>query len=257
MAQELRIFFTALMFFTRLPCPKWVDHDPVYLNKASRYFSLVGLIVGVIGAGVYALASIVLPLPAAVMLSMVATVLTTGAFHEDGFADVCDGFGGGWNKEQILTIMKDSRVGAFGVLGLVLLFALRAALLLGLSGLMPLPMVFVAMVCAHTVSRAVAASLIFTHAYVQEDALSKSKPLAQRMGKIELFLLLFFGLLPLAFFAKPLVLLTVPPLLLARWWMGRWFVRWIGGYTGDCLGALQQVCDIVFLLSLNVLWSFI
>ena len=125
MKKELHIFFTALLFYTRIPCPKNIDHNPDYLNKASRYFPLVGWIVGGISFSVYYLSSFLFPSQIAIVLSIIAGILVTGAFHEDGFADVCDGFGGGWTKEKILLIMKDSSIGAYGAIGLVLLFLLK------------------------------------------------------------------------------------------------------------------------------------
>ena len=99
MKKQLHIFFTALMFYTRIPCPKNIDHNPEYLNKASRYFPLIGWIVGGISFGVYYLSAILFSSEIAVILSIIAGILTTGAFQEDGFAEVCDGFGGGWTKE--------------------------------------------------------------------------------------------------------------------------------------------------------------
>ena len=122
MKKELHIFFTALMFYTRIPCPKNINHHPDYLNKASRYFPLVGWIVGGISFLIFYMTSFLFSVEIAVLLSMITGVLVTGAFHEDGFADVCDGFGGGWTKEKILMIMKDSAIGAYGAIGLVLLF---------------------------------------------------------------------------------------------------------------------------------------
>jgi adenosylcobinamide-GDP ribazoletransferase len=252
---EVRVFFTALMFFTRIPCPPWVDHSAEYLNKASRYFSLVGIIVGVIAAGVHAFAVQLLPIPVAVLLSLVASVLVTGAFHEDGFADVCDGFGGGWDKERILAIMKDSRVGAFGVLGLVLLLLTRFAVLCELAACMPLSRFMIAVVATHAISRATSASIIFTHAYVQEDAVSKSKPLAQRMRSGELLLLLGIGIAPLIALKELRAFIVLLPLLITRWCMARWCVKWIGGYTGDVLGAVQQVSDVVCLITILALWN--
>src|SRR4051794_21756033 len=111
MKKELRIFFTAIMFLTRLPVPRFTDHSPEYLKQSSRYFPLVGWIVGGIGALVFYLFSSFFSLELSLLASIIATVLATGAFHEDGFADVCDAFGGGWTKEKILAIMKDSRLG--------------------------------------------------------------------------------------------------------------------------------------------------
>ena len=105
--KQLEYFFAALRFFTRLPVPAWVGHDAQQLNHAARWFPLVGAIVGAIGAAATELAALALPIGSAVLLGMVATVLVTGGFHEDGFADSCDGFGGGWDKAQVLAIMKD------------------------------------------------------------------------------------------------------------------------------------------------------
>lgn len=113
------------MFYTRIPCPKWVGHEPDYLNKATRYFPLIGWIVGVVSFGVCMGARQFWEIPIAVVLSLIAGILTTGAFHEDGFGDVCDGFGGGWTKTRILDIMKDSRIGAYAGIGLTLLLLLK------------------------------------------------------------------------------------------------------------------------------------
>ena len=93
------------MFFTRIPCPEWVDHDPTYIQKSSKYFPLVGLFVGSVGALVFFLARFLFSTEISLLLSMSSTVFVTAGFHEDGFADVCDGFGGGWTKEKILMIM--------------------------------------------------------------------------------------------------------------------------------------------------------
>ena len=121
MKQELRIFFTAIMFYTRIPCPIWVDHSQEYLNKATRYFPLIGWIVGAVNVLIIYVCSFIFPTSICVIMALVASVLITGAFHEDGYADLCDGFGGGWTKPQILEIMKDSRVGTYAVVGLILL----------------------------------------------------------------------------------------------------------------------------------------
>ena len=117
---QLRLVLTAIQYFTRLPVPRWVGYSDRQLNDASRYFPLVGILVGLFTGAVFLLAMRVFPQPIAVLLSMLAGVLLTGGFHEDGLADVCDGFGGGRDRPQILAIMKDSRVGSYGVLGLSL-----------------------------------------------------------------------------------------------------------------------------------------
>ena len=272
MKKQLHIFFTALMFYTRIPCPNNIDHNPDYLNKASRYFPLIGWIVGGICFGIYYLASIVFSVEIALILSMIAGILTTGAFHEDGFADVCDGFGGGWTKEKILTIMKDSAIGAYGAIGVVLLFLLK---FMALSELILITIIgdnhslftnhyslitiFLLFISAHSISRLAAISIVFTHQYSREDASSKSKPIAQNFTWKEVVGALFFGLLPvgvLSFFQWQLLLVLIP-VFIARFFLVRYFQKWIDGYTGDCLGATQQVCEVVFYLSIIGIWKFI
>jgi adenosylcobinamide-GDP ribazoletransferase len=265
MKKQLHIFFTALMFYTRIPCPKNIDHNPDYLNKASRYFPLIGWIVGGICFGIYYLSSIVFSVEIALILSMIAGIMTTGAFHEDGFADVCDGFGGGWTKERILLIMKDSAIGAYGAIGLILLFLLIFELLYNLVcvseivNLQSAICTLILFVSAHSVSRLAAISIVFTHQYSREDASSKSKPIAQNFSWKEVMGALFFGLLPvvlLSFFQWQLLMALVP-VFTARFFLARYFQKWIDGYTGDCLGATQQVCEVIFYLSIIGIWKFI
>jgi adenosylcobinamide-GDP ribazoletransferase len=265
MKKQLHIFFTALMFYTRIPCPKNIDHNPDYLNKASRYFPFIGWIVGGICFGVYYLSSFVFSVEIALILSMIAGILTTGAFHEDGFADVCDGFGGGWTKEKILLIMKDSAIGAYGAIGLILLFLLKFEAVFSLvskSGIVNLQSatyVLLLFISAHSVSRLAAVSIVFTHQYSREDASSKSKPIAQNFTWKEVIGAMLFGLLPLlvlSFFQWQLLLVLVP-VFIARFFLARYFQKWIDGYTGDCLGATQQVCEVVFYLSIIAIWKFI
>lgn len=252
MKREIRIFFTALMFFTRIPCPKWVDHSEEYLNKASKYFPIIGIIVGTISALIYWLFQLVFPVEIALIFSMIASVMITGAFHEDGFADVCDGFGGGWTKEKILLIMKDSRLGTFGVISLALILLLKWSVL----KYFPVNTLMIALVSGHAISRLNAVSLIFTDTYAREDDSSKSKPLATKMSSGELVFAILFGIAPLALFTNAYVFLTLVPLLLVRWYFSRYFKKWIGGYTGDCLGAVQQVSEVVFYLSLMLIFKY-
>ena len=133
MRRELGYFLGAVGFFTRLPVPGWVGHSAAALSQCARYFPAVGLLVGGIGALVYWLALHLWPQPVAVLLSMAATIYATGAFHEDGLSDTADGLGGGWDKARILAIMKDSRVGSYGVVALVLALLGKFALLSGID----------------------------------------------------------------------------------------------------------------------------
>ncbi len=259
MKEQVRIFFTALMFYSRIPCPKWVDHSEDYLNKATRFFPLIGWIVAAF-ASLFYLGFYYLELPLiGLFVSMIASIWITGAFHEDGFADVCDGFGGGWTKEKILTIMKDSQVGAYGAIGLILILGLKFLLLHHILLLAPFNewLLVKVLFAGHALSRFTAATFIFTHEYSREDATSKVKPVSKSVRANELIIAGIFGVLPLFLFSDThmLVPLLIVPVYLSKWLLGRYFQKWIGGYTGDCLGATQQVAEIVFYLSFIILWT--
>ena len=248
MLHQVRLFFTALQFFTRLPIPGWVGFDPAWLNQASRYFPLVGVVVAFITGATYALAAWFLPAPVAVILSTIAGIYATGAFHEDGFADMCDGFGGGVTPERVLEIMKDSRIGAYGAIGTICLLALKLATLSMLPPLAAIGALFI----AHPLSRLMATSLIWRLDYARAEG--KSKPLAQKMSGAEFSIASATAALP-ALAVVALHWITWSGLLagviaaaVATIWLARKFVRRIGGYTGDCLGAVQQVSEVMFYL---------
>ncbi|SEJ18433.1 cobalamin-5'-phosphate synthase [Dyadobacter koreensis] len=263
MKQELRFFFTALQFYTRLPIPAWIGYSPEDMNKSTRYLPLIGWIVGFISGVFLLLGSFLIDLSTGIILSMISSILLTGAFHEDGFADACDGFGGGWTKEKILEIMKDSRVGTYAVVGLILLLGLKFSLL---QALIPFiqnqpVLVLLTLISAHTLSRFMAVTMIFTHAYVRFTNDSKSKPVAEIGSKNTLLIAALFAIVPLLALSfllnQPVLLLVVPFLYLIKIMLARYFTKWIGGYTGDCLGATQQVCEIGFYMFTAVLWKFI
>jgi adenosylcobinamide-GDP ribazoletransferase len=154
--RELEYFFGAIRFFTRLPVPGWVGHSAEALNQSARYFPAVGLLVGGIGALVYLGAALLWPKSVAVLLSMAATIYATGAFHEDGLSDTVDGLGGGWEKLRILEIMKDSRVGSYGVVAMVLALLGKFTLLSALDdALIPF-----ALLAGHALSRFCATLLL-------------------------------------------------------------------------------------------------
>lgn len=261
MKRELKVFFTALMFYTRIPCPKWVGHEKEYINLSVRYFPLIGWIVGAVASAAFWVGDYFFSASTGVLVSLAATVLTTGAFHEDGFADVCDGFGGGWTKDKILLIMKDSRVGVYGVVGLVLLFGLKVSLLMEVASRFGGLAVGCLLVAAHAMSRFVASTLIFTHAYVRDTDDSKAKPVASQVGLVNLWVGLVFAILPFIvlvdLLSSPLYLLVLPAVFLGNYFLGRYYSKWIGGYTGDCLGAAQQVAEVVFIGSTMAIWKFI
>lgn len=248
--RELEYFLGAVRFFTRLPVPAWVGHSAEALNHSARYFPAVGLVVGAIGALVYLAAAQLWPQPVAVLLSMAATIHATGAFHEDGLSDSVDGLGGGWDKLRILEIMKDSRVGSYGVVALWLGLTGKFVLLTALDpALVPF-----ALLAGHALSRFCSTLLLATMDYVREDLLAKAKPLATRLSPGALLVATSFALPGLFLLPVDKMLFGVALAGLATFWLARQFRRWLGGYTGDCLGATQQVSEIAFYLGLLVVW---
>ena len=240
--QQWRYFLTAVMFFTRIPI-HLNDFDEADLNKSTRFFPLVGIFVGVVGALIFWLADILLPLEVAVLLSMAATILLTGAFHEDGLADAVDGLGGGWSKEQVLAIMVDSRIGSYGAIGLVMVLLTKyQALSYQTAALIP-----VSIVAGHALSRLCAVLVMFTQRYVKAEG--KTKPLATQLNISELTIATFFGLLPMAFLPMKFLAALLPVAIVWLWFSAKIKAR-ICGYTGDCLGAMQQLTEIAFYLGL-------
>jgi adenosylcobinamide-GDP ribazoletransferase len=252
LGNEIRFALTAWVYFTRVPLPaglsRWVGYEADYLSGSARYFPVVGVAVGALGAAVYLLALRRFPPSVAVLLSMAATLLVTGAFHEDGLADCFDAFGGAYTREDTLRIMHDSRIGAFGAIALVL------ALLLKWQVLTALPSARVAwlMVGAHAASRSTAISLMLSLDYVRDQG--RAKPLAQRLGLGAAAVAGLTGLVCLIWpdwrWACGALLL----LLLLRAFLAHWFKRRLGGYTGDCLGLTQQLSELALYL-LALAWT--
>jgi adenosylcobinamide-GDP ribazoletransferase len=247
--QEPACFFAALRFFTRLPVPRWVGHSEAQLDHAARWFPAVGWIIGGCGAAVTLAAALVWPAAIAVLLGMAATLLVTGAFHEDGLADTIDGLGGGWTREQVLAIMKDSRIGSYGAIGIGIALLLKFMALAELA-VLPAPTFALLLIAGHSVSRFASTILIYALEYARDDASAKAKPLATRMGKGELAFAALWGLAPCLFLPWTQAAVALGLVALVAFLAARHFVRRIGGYTGDCLGATQQLTELAFYLGM-------
>lgn len=258
----LRHFLLALQFFTRVPVTgrvaAWVGFSPAMLRASAAHFPGIGWLVGVVGAGVFVLAQSGLPgvagAAAAALLSTIATVWLTGAFHEDGLADVADGLGGSADRTRALEIMKDSRIGAFGALALVLALGLKIALLAVLAGQGAMS-VATALLGAHVLSRLAPLFLIRWLPYVGgEGAASKSKPLADAIGGGALLVGVLYALpaAVLLLFTQPLVqaVAALVACALAASYMAWLLSRRLQGFTGDGLGATQQLCELAIYLAL-------
>ncbi len=231
--------WTAVMFFTRLPLPSLRNWDAGHLQRSAAWFPAVGFVVGGIAAAVWWLAAEAAGLPPLLAsgLSLAASLLVTGGFHEDGWADMCDGFGGGYTKARTLEIMKDSRIGAFGAMGLVVMLGLKWQAVASVSPTWVVP----ALIALHVISRAAAASLMAGLRYVAEEG--KAKPLATQLRGGRFWWVMLTGLVAAALLPAANVL-VVTAIVLVTVVMARWFVSRIGGYTGDCLGAAQQVAEL-------------
>jgi adenosylcobinamide-GDP ribazoletransferase len=267
MKKELRIFFSAVMFLTRIRVPATTDHSPEYLQQAPRYFPVVGWIVGAVSALFYLLGSRYISTDIGILSSMIAGFLVTGAFHEDGFADVCDGFGGGWTKERILEIMKDSRIGAYGAIGLICVLGSKYLLLKEMPSFTPdlgqggsifynYRYFILGVIAAHSLSRLMPVLVMQASEYTGVADRSKSGGMTgRRLSKWSLLLAVLLALAPFVFLPWPYLLILVP-VLYSTYELNRYFKRWIGGYTGDCLGAIQQVTELVIYLGFIIVWRY-
>lgn len=266
MTTFVRHYLLALQFFTRIPITgrlaDWVGFSPAMLRATAAHFPGVGVLVGAMAAGLFLLILSVLPaLPAApwvaAVVSTVFTVLLTGAFHEDGLADLADGLGGSLERQRALEIMKDSRIGSFGAMAIGLALAAKLGLLTLLAQMQP-SAAATALFAAHVTSRLMPLAIIRTLPHVGDSEHSKSKPLADEIGGTGLLIgLAWWGA------AMAVVVWQLPDVpwvagltgsIAALFWMWRLLRVRLQGFTGDALGATQQVCEIAFYAALVVAW---
>ncbi|MDN3399480.1 adenosylcobinamide-GDP ribazoletransferase [Psychrobacter sp. APC 3426] len=261
---EWILLLVAVQFLTRLPVPPFKNYNPQWLHQSSRHFPAVGLLVGLLCAGVFWLASVLFTPLVAAVLSTAFGIKLTGAFHEDGLADSCDGLGGGLTRERTLTIMKDSRLGTYGVLGLVSALLLKISLL----ATMPLSVAIVALIIGHTASRLLCISLLALLPYGGEIEHAKAKPMAQQLTPLQgLFSsgwLLVAGVLVVLIFPNVIQQISVGQWLLALVlalvatdYMRRLLRRRLNGYTGDGLGATQQLSEVAIYAGLAAAIPFL
>lgn len=242
MKQEIHYFFVAISFFTRIPIRLFLGFKPDDLNKSTKYFPYVGIIVGTLTATVFHGVHHYFSVHISIAISMVFSILLTGGFHEDGLADVCDSFGGAYTKEDVLRIMKDSRLGTFGTIGLISVLGIK---FLALSEINPNQIQY-SLVVAHILSRFPVLFLMKSLPYVQDIDLSKMKPIATKIS----FWHILFGFIPcLILIIYSQLYIQVIYISFIYFFSHFWFKRKIGGYTGDCLGTNQQLTEVAIYLS--------
>ena len=243
---EWRLFLVALQFLTRIPVKSFDGFDTLWLDRSAKYFPLVGALVGTIAAVVIVAATAVLPQPLPLLFGMAAAIAVTGAFHEDGLADTADGLGGGQTRERRLEIMKDSRIGTYGAIALLVMLAIKSTSLYAIG---PIVMAL-AFIAAHAAARLATVIVIRVLPYAGEIDAAKVKPLATAVTGSELAVAAAFGILPgLLLLGVTTFTISFVTAGLAAAVLAAKSRHLIGGYTGDVLGAIEQVFETTFLVA--------
>lgn len=242
-------FLIAMQFMTRLPVPSELDYCEATFARSARFYPAVGLVVGVVVAIVYCLSSLALPETVTAILAVLTAVILTAGLHEDGLADAADGLVGGRDRDHALEIMRDHQVGVYGALALIFAIGLQWAVLFDWSGWS----VVWALIAAHVVGRHAISEVIGRFDYARPDPAKFSRPSlsAEDLTYARLWVsgVLLGSILLLGFFST-LTGLAFSGILGSG--LAQVFQRKLGGYTGDCLGATQQVAMIGFLLGASI-----
>jgi adenosylcobinamide-GDP ribazoletransferase len=244
----------AFVFFTRLPFwrLKAFQVPAEYFKQVINYWAVVGWLTGGVMAGVLWLSAQILPYPVAILLALLSRLLITGALHEDGLADFLDGFGGGNNKERILAIMKDSHIGTYGVISLIFYFLLSYSLLYHL----PLSIAPVMILIADPLCKLISSQITRFLPYARTAEASKSKVVYDKISSGSFIISCIFGLLPLILIpdARWLIAIVFPVITFLG--LINLMKKKIGGYTGDCCGAVFLLCELSFYIGITILIRF-
>ena len=240
--------WAALIFFTRLPF--WRLHQPPKecYKTVVEHWPLAGWLTGATMALTLWIGSIYLPYAVAVVLAIVARLLLTGALHEDGLADVLDGFGGGGHdRSRILSIMKDSHIGTYGVLGLIVYELLLAAALYSL----PPQLAAMTIAAADPYAKMVTAQLIMMLPYARTEEEAKNKTIYRKMNWPAGISLAIQGLLPIIVYLwwtgiDWQLVIFLPCLVMYLLYLLIW--KRLRGYTGDCCGAVYLLVELTVYL---------
>lgn len=233
------------MFFTRLPFWRIATVEKEYFKNVVGYWSCAGIVTGGIGAGVMFGASFIFPATVAVILGVAVRVLVTGALHEDGLADFFDGFGGGADRESVLRIMKDSHIGSYGVLGLILYFALIVAVLSSLPIVTAAALFF----CGDILCKSISSGIVNLLPYARPEQESKNRLIYNRTGAALVSFLPLCLVLPFYHLLLPLEAVSAIAAPMVVFIALIHYMKYrIQGYTGDCCGAMFLITELSFLL---------
>ena len=243
----------AFIFFTRLPFWRLAEVPSDYFKNIVSYWPIVGWLTAGLSVIVLYASSLILPVEIAILLAIVTRLLITGCLHEDGLADFFDGFGGGTSRERILSIMKDSHIGSYGVIGLILYFGILFTLLHSL----PLAIIGSAILAGDPFSKGVSAMIINRLPYARKEEESKSKMVYSRMTTGEYTCCLLSGLLPMLWLPNPIYFLAGLLPIIVFYSLTIFMKKKIGGYTGDCCGATFLLCELSFYLGISIIYTSI
>ncbi len=241
---QVRLLICAIQFLTRVPTPALKTFETEWITRATRYFPLVGQGVGAVCALALLAAERAWNGWVAALLAIGVGLLITGAFHEDGLADTADGLGGGQTPERRLEIMKDSRIGTYGVCALVLVQALKVAVLATTPAWSAAAM----LLATHGAGRAAAVVVMRFTPYAGIGEAGKWKPTPQGVRTSEMLVALLIAAWPLVFLPLTATLAGLAFGAVLATLLALSARRLIGGHTGDVLGGVEQVFELGFLL---------
>ncbi len=240
----------AFVFFTRLPFWRKVDISGEDFSRIIPYWPLTGWVTGGLSALVLLYGSYMFPVEVAVIVALCVRLLLTGALHEDGLADFFDGFGGGTSRERILAIMKDSHIGTYGVISLIFYFLLSVLLLSSL----PLSLRCALLFAADPLAKGITGAVVNLLPYARTAEQSKSGTVYTKMPLSKLVLSFVFALLPVFIF-MPLYAYGIIITVLVFFALVIMLKNKIGGYTGDCCGAVMLLCELSFYLMTILIYT--
>ena len=243
----------AFIFFTRLPFWRLAEVPADYFKNIVSRWAIVGWLTAGLSVAVLFASSLILPEGVAVLLAIITRLLVTGCLHEDGLADFFDGFGGGTSRERVLAIMKDSHIGSYGVIGLILYFGLLYTLLSSL----PVAIAGSAILAGDPFSKGVSAMIINRLPYARKKEDSKSKTVYSRMSTGEYIFCLISALLPLLWLPKLAYYLAAFMPIAVFCLLTFLMKKKIQGYTGDCCGATCLLCELSFYFGITIIYNAI
>lgn len=246
----MRGFLAAVILLTRLPLWRIIRLDKRYFANVLKYWPLVGYLTGISTALTLWAASLLMPMLPACVIAVMVRLLLTGAMHEDGLADFLDGFGGGQDKEKILSIMKDSHIGSYGTIGLIVYFILYISFLYSLD----FPEAFALIVSADIFSKFCTGVMINTLPYARTEETAKTKTVYAQSLPFAYIAIALIAFMPFMAVRDPWFLLALLPPVVTSFFLRRYMKRKIGGYTGDCCGASVLITELACYLGIVIIY---